>query len=118
MCVARVPFFVHLTHTPLLLLDCFATQHLPIFAVSNKIFKPFFSSFHGKKMVMDSAARFLVRYQVCWVPAAPLVCWSVGAFVVYHAHSLTMVMGLRFLRSTFSTTRSCLSLASICTSSR
>lgn len=38
-------------------------QHLPVFAVSPKIFKEFRSSFHDKLMVFDGVARALVRYQ-------------------------------------------------------
>jgi len=38
-------------------------QHLPVFAVTNKIFKRFWSTFHGKWMEMDWAARTLVRWQ-------------------------------------------------------
>ena len=39
-------------------------QHLPIFAVTKKIFRPFFSTFHNKVMSLDSAARALVSIQV------------------------------------------------------
>lgn len=38
-------------------------QHLPIFAVTKKIFKPFYSTFHGKLMEMDTIAKFLVQQQ-------------------------------------------------------
>lgn len=38
-------------------------QHLPVFAVTPKIFKAFISSFHHKEMVFDGIARALVRYQ-------------------------------------------------------
>mmetsp|Transcript_19728 Transcript_19728/g.41220 ORF Transcript_19728/g.41220 Transcript_19728/m.41220 type:complete len:494 (-) Transcript_19728:74-1555(-) len=38
-------------------------QHLPIFAVTKKIFRPFFSTFHNKVMSLDSAARALVSIQ-------------------------------------------------------
>ncbi|KAG0032131.1 hypothetical protein BGZ81_011620 [Podila clonocystis] len=38
-------------------------QHLPFFAVTTRIFKGFFSTYHQKEMVFDRAAQFFVSYQ-------------------------------------------------------
>ncbi len=38
-------------------------QHLPLFAVSNKLFGRFFSTYHDKFFETDAVARFLVSYQ-------------------------------------------------------
>lgn len=38
-------------------------QHLPVFAVSKKIFRPFFSTFHKRQMVVDAIGRFMVSIQ-------------------------------------------------------
>lgn len=38
-------------------------QHMPVFAVSSKLFNSMTSYFYGRKMTFDSVARFLVSYQ-------------------------------------------------------
>lgn len=38
-------------------------QHIPVFAVSTKLFKSITSCFYGRKMEFDPVARFLVGYQ-------------------------------------------------------
>lgn len=48
-----------------------APQHLPLLAVTNKIFDgPFFSSYHRKWFSVDGVARFMVCYQVRALPSA------------------------------------------------
>jgi len=37
-------------------------QHLPFFAVSEKIFGGYFSTYHSKQFVFDSITRFIVSY--------------------------------------------------------
>ncbi|PIN00653.1 Delta 6-fatty acid desaturase/delta-8 sphingolipid desaturase [Handroanthus impetiginosus] len=38
-------------------------QHLPVFAVSSRLFQSLTSSFYGRKLTFDSFARFFVSYQ-------------------------------------------------------
>ncbi|GMH17278.1 hypothetical protein Nepgr_019119 [Nepenthes gracilis] len=38
-------------------------QHIPVFAVSSKLFENMTSYFYGRKMIFDPIARFLVSYQ-------------------------------------------------------
>ncbi|KAG0231083.1 hypothetical protein BGW42_000500 [Actinomortierella wolfii] len=38
-------------------------QHLPFFAVTTRVFRGFFSTYHGRQMEFDRAAQFFVSYQ-------------------------------------------------------
>mmetsp|Transcript_22416 Transcript_22416/g.78566 ORF Transcript_22416/g.78566 Transcript_22416/m.78566 type:complete len:502 (-) Transcript_22416:246-1751(-) len=67
-------------------------QHLPVFAVTNKIFSRFWSTFHSKWMEMDAPARFFVRWQH-WL-YYPIMC--VARFNLYLQSVILLASDERF----------------------
>jgi len=56
-------------------------QHMPMIAVTEKIFqKPFYDTYHKKTVAMDAIARFLVSYQhILFYPLMALGRWNLYA---------------------------------------
>jgi delta8-fatty-acid desaturase len=68
-------------------------QHMPLLAITDKIYeKPFWDTYHKKTVVMNAIARFLVSYQhIFFYPFMALARWNLYAQVGHPNHKTLLL---------------------------